>query len=102
MTDLAHHCHALGCKSKCPPRWLMCRSCWDKVPRDMQNEVYRTVKLRNINSCDATWAPWWRAQAYAIHYLAMLKEPDKEKGARWLNRELSFAESLEKRDKNNE
>src|SRR5271166_4951091 len=61
-TMRGHHCHALGCKSSCPPRWLMCRSCWVQVPPDIQAEVYRTVKLRGSH-VDASWAPWWRAQA---------------------------------------
>ena len=89
----AHHCHALGCRVACPPRWLMCRACWSKVPDDMQAEVYSTVKLRGPN-CDATWAPWWRAQARAIHHVAMLSEPDAERGARWLAHELGIADKL--------
>jgi hypothetical protein len=93
---MEHHCHALGCKAACPPRWLMCRACWSKVPAEMQAEVYRTVKLRG-RSCDKSWAPWWRAQAHAIHHVAMLKEPNEEKGTRWLNRELDFAVRLEAR-----
>lgn len=91
---MKHHCHALGCKNACPPRWLMCRGCWARVPAAMQREVYRTVKLRGPD-CDATWAPWWRAQARAIHHVAMLDAIDVERGARWLERELCFAEELE-------
>lgn len=73
----------------------MCGSCWAQVPRDMQDEVYRTVKLRG-RACDASWAPWWRAQARAIHHVAMLKAPSP-KGALWLKRELAFADRLETR-----
>lgn len=62
----------------------------------MQIEVYRTVKLRGPD-CDETWAPWWRAQARAIHHVAMLKEPNAEKGARWLSHELGIADQLEAR-----
>lgn len=91
---MTHHCHALGCKAACPPRWLMCRPCWSKVPPDLQREVYRTVKLRGPD-CDATWAPWWRAQARAIHHVAMLTEPDAEKGQRWLERHLLIADGLD-------
>jgi hypothetical protein len=58
----------------------------------MQAEVYRTVKLRG-RYVDATWAPWWRAQARAIHHVAMLTAPSP-KGALWLARELAFAEKL--------
>jgi len=34
------------------------------VPKSLQNEIYRTVKLRGP-SVDETWAPWWDAQAKA-------------------------------------
>lgn len=91
----AHHCHALGCKNACPPRHLMCGSCWSHVPADMQAEVYRAVKLRG-RLVDATWAPWWRAQARATHHVAMLRDPS-ERGVAWLERELAFAERLEAR-----
>ena len=93
---MEHHCHALGCKAACPPRWLMCRSCWAKVPADLQAEVYRTVKLRGSHA-DASWAPWWRAQAKAIAHVAMLKEPNEVKRDAYLARELRFADTLEAR-----
>jgi hypothetical protein len=89
-----HHCHALGCKRACPPRWLMCRTCWAFVPADIQAEVYRTVKLRGPEA-DASWAPWWRAQARAIAHVAFISHPDVEKRDRYLARELRFADQLE-------
>ncbi len=91
---MSHHCHALGCKRACPPAHLMCAPCWRKVPADLQREVYATCKRRG-ESCDATWAPWWRAAHRAIHHVAMLVEPDVEKGARWLAHEMAVADSLE-------
>ena len=93
---MGHHCHALGCKAACPPRWLMCRACWSRVPADLQAEVYRTVKLRGP-SCDASWAPWWRAQAKAIAHVAMLVEPNEKRRDAYLTRELGFADTLEAR-----
>jgi len=91
---MGHHCHALGCKASCPPRWLMCRACWAKVPADLQAEVYRTVGLRGPDA-DATWAPWWRAQAKAIAHVAFLVDPRPEKRDAYLARELGFADTLE-------
>src|ERR1041385_2548742 len=82
-----HHCHALGCNRQCPPRWLMCRPCWSKVPRELQDEVYRTVGLRGPH-CDASWAPWWRAQAKAIAHGAFLTAPNVEKRDRYLAKEM--------------
>ena len=92
-----HHCHALGCKADCPPRWLMCRPCWAKVPADLQAEVYRTVKLRQKGSVNATWAPWWRAQARAIAHVAHLREPNEERRDAYLMHALEFADKLELR-----
>lgn len=89
-----HHCHALGCKRACPPRWLMCGVCWAKVPADLQAEVYRTVKLRGPR-CNATWAPWWRAQAMAIAHVAHLVEPNEAKRDAYLAHALDFAARLE-------
>jgi hypothetical protein len=95
---MKHHCHALGCKAACPPAHLMCRACWAQVPSEMQAEVYRTVALRG-KAVDATWAPWWRAQARAIHHVAMLRAPSP-KGALYLARELAFADKLDARAEN--
>jgi len=75
---------------------LMCRPCWDQVPADLQAEVYRTVKLRG-RDCDASWAPWWRAQARAIAHVAFLTHPDEAKRDAYLARELGFADELEGR-----
>lgn len=90
-----HHCHALGCTNQCPPRWLMCPSHWDKVPRPLQAEVYNTLKLRR-HPIGASWAPWWRAQAKAIAHVAFLESPDVGKRDRYLAKEFAFAERLER------
>jgi hypothetical protein len=93
----AHHCHALGCKKPCPPRWLMCRWCWAQVPKDIQSEVYRTVAQRG-KMIDATWAPWWRAQARAIAHVAHLKEPNERRRDAYLEREMLVADRMEARE----
>ena len=87
-----HRCHALGCDRACPPALLMCGPCWGRVPVALQREVYRTVKLRGP-SVDATWAPWWRAQARAIAAVAFVRDADAER--HYLAHELAFADSLE-------
>ncbi len=98
---MKHTCHALGCGRGCPPRWLMCRVCWGQVPAEIQTEVYRTVRLRG-SGVDHSWAPWWRAQARAIHHVAMERDrkegrPPDPRGAQYLERELAFAGQLEAR-----
>lgn len=35
-----HHCHARGCKVAVPPRMLMCRPHWRRVPKPLQNAVW--------------------------------------------------------------
>lgn len=92
-----HVCHARGCMRECPPRWLMCRECWARVPADLASEVYRTVKLRGSH-VDASWAPWWRAQARAIAHVAKLTPPiDPHVVDKYLEHELAFANRLEAR-----
>lgn len=93
---MPHTCHALGCTKPCPPQHLMCRVCWSKVPPDMQASVNTTVRQRG-SRVDASWAPWWRAQAYAIAHVAFLTEANVEKRDAYLARELDFADKLEKR-----
>lgn len=89
-----HTCHYPGCDTSCPPRHLMCGYHWSLVPGDRQREVYRTVKQRG-SYIDATWAPWWRAQALAIESVGrqLNDEPALD---RWLERQLETAEKLEK------
>lgn len=90
----AHHCHAMWCKTSCAPRLLMCPKHWLMVPKELQDEVYRTVKLRG-KSIDQTWAAWWRAQANAINHVAKIEKPEWPNHEMVLKRELDFADQLE-------
>lgn len=74
----------------------MCRDCWSKVPKDLQDEVYRTVGLRG-KFADKSWAPWWRAQARAIAHVAFLVEPNTEKRDRYLEHAMATADQMEAR-----
>lgn len=67
------------------------------VKVQLTREVYRTVRLRD-KTVNATWAPWWRAQAEAIAHVAFLESPDVDKRDKFLARERRFATSLEERD----
>lgn len=93
---MKHHCHATGCKTACAPAMLMCRPCWRLVPKDIQDEVYRTVRLRDKKAVDESWASWWRARARAIYHVANLRIPSEKVNAT-LARELAFAAELESR-----
>lgn len=35
-------CPVPGCERRCSSSYLMCRPHWAKVPKDLQNQVYRT------------------------------------------------------------
>jgi len=88
-----HHCHAKWCSTECPPKNLMCATHWKLVPVAMASEVYRTVRLRS-KQLDHTWAEWWRAQAFAIHHVALIDRPDWQHAERWLQSEIKFADQL--------
>mgnify|MGYP003419130197 CR=1 FL=1 len=96
----AHHCHLPGCKAACPPRWLFCKPHWSQVPADVQREVYATVGKRGPY-VDATWAPWWRAQAKAQYNVLMKRAADEQNDliSAWaekrLAKDLAFAATLD-------
>jgi hypothetical protein len=91
-----HHCHALWCSVACPPGHLMCVRHWKAVPPALQAEVYRTFGLRARRVIDATWAPWWRASHRAIHAVALKERPDWAGAQAYLDKELAFADGLER------
>lgn len=92
----AHHCHAKRCSAKCPPRMLMCRSCWALVPPAIQREVYRTVGLRDMRSINETWAPWWRASERAIAEVACAQGVfTREQADAYIAREDAVAAEME-------
>jgi hypothetical protein len=91
---VAHHCHLPGCKVTTPPRWLLCRTHWAKVPAMLQTDVIETVgdRARTVN---ATWAPWWRAAHRAIAHVMRAEGRQCEMVERWLAHKLAFADRLE-------
>ncbi len=72
----------------------MCRKHWRMVPRETQDEVYRTVGLRG-SSIDASWAPWWRAQARAIANVAFQEEPRPDLRDAYILRADKVADQME-------
>lgn len=91
--DLRTTCKAIGCREAIGSQFLMCRGHWSKVPKELQDEVYRTFRARN-SVMDATWAPWWRAQARAVAAIhPWVNETAKEL---WLSHEESCAVRLER------
>ncbi len=93
---MKHTCHLPGCSAGCPPAHLFCRKHWMMVPVDLKAEVNRTVKLREKTAVNASWAPWWRAQALATVDVGKRVHPGTDEAAdRWLAKEMAFAEKLE-------
>lgn len=91
---MKHTCHLPGCNSGCPAAHLLCGPHWRMVPKDLQQEVNATVNQRG-KRVDASWAPWWRAQAQAI--VAVLRKVSGNEDAigRYEAREMDFAQTLE-------
>ncbi len=75
---------------------LTCAPHWRLVPAELQREVYATVGKRG-KLIDASWAPWWRAQAKAIHAIMQAEGRDAEKLAKWFEREMKTADQMEGR-----
>lgn len=90
-----HHCHAIGCKNPCPPRWLMCKPCWRMVPAEYQREVYRTFEERGP-VIDETWASWWRAAALAIAAVQEKRDKTWDRQA-YIDREFAVADKFEEK-----
>lgn len=41
MTEPKHYCHAVGCTKEVPRKLLMCIDHWRRVPKKLQQEVWR-------------------------------------------------------------
>lgn len=88
---MRHTCHAAQCGNACPPRHLMCASCWRLVPAKIQARVYATFRSRGAVT-DASAAPWWRAQADAVEANALARGVD---ASGEVARDRAFADDLE-------
>lgn len=100
-TRVGHVCHVPACSTPCPPAYLTCAPHWRNVPKELQDEVYRTFRARS-KGIDATWGAWWRAQAHAIHAAMLADERIVEaKGVEWIGawlaREVKKAEDFDAR-----
>ncbi len=69
MPDVAHHCHARGCKTKCKPEFLMCPPHWRFVPVHIQRAVYRHYRAGQCEDKSPT-AAWHVAADAAIGAVA--------------------------------
>lgn len=66
---MSHTCHAKGCLTNVPPRMLMCRLHWAKVPASIQRAVYATYRRGQCDDMNPSEA-WHQAADAAIGYVA--------------------------------
>lgn len=94
---MTHHCHARNCKTPCPRRMLMCRKHWSMVPRDIQDEVYRTYREGQCDDMRPSQA-WHQAADKAILAVAV-KEGllTREKADEILERKAAWWKQFEDR-----
>lgn len=67
-----HTCHARECSAHVPPRMLMCRAHWAKVPTSVQRAVYATYRRGQCDDMNPSEA-WHQAADAAIGYVAELE-----------------------------
>ena len=63
MADRPHTCHARGCRTPVKPELLMCLAHWRRVPRPLQQAVWRHYRVGQCN--DMNPSPEWHAAADA-------------------------------------
>ena len=66
---MKHHCHARGCQIVVPPEMLMCRAHWARVPRKIQQAVWRNYRPGQCNDREPSEA-WHVAADAAIGAVA--------------------------------
>lgn len=66
---MQHHCHVEGCNNTCIPKYLMCRRHWYKVPKRIQNLVYKYYRVGQCNDMDVS-VEWFIAARLAINHVA--------------------------------
>lgn len=95
---VVHRCHLSGCRTETNPRMLFCLLHWRMLPKDLQVNVLNTVHLRDMNHVDATWAPWWRAQAAAHVWLLRKLHCDPRLPQELIDKALEVIFKIEKKD----
>lgn len=90
-----HHCHALGCKSACPPEYLMCGHHWRMVPMPLKRNVYRHYRAGQCEDMQFT-GRWLVAASHAIaHVGVMTGVITEEQAYQYILRAEKSAEKME-------
>ena len=75
---MAHICHARGCEKSCPPKHLMCKAHWFKVPKALRDAVWSAYVPGQEVSKDPT-SEWHEAADAAIASVGVVA-PDRQTG----------------------
>ncbi len=72
---MKHLCHAIGCKVSVPPKMLMCLKHWKLVPREAQNDIWKTyVPGQEIRKDPTT--EYLKAQQRAMAFVLKAEKPE--------------------------
>lgn len=52
---MSHHCHAVGCTTRVPPKLFMCRTHWYMVPRPLRQAVWATYRPGQESDKRPSW-----------------------------------------------
>lgn len=66
----SHVCHAVSCKTPCPPEWLMCPRHWRMVPAHLQQAVWSNYRKGQCDDKQVTIG-WLAAADKAIEFVAV-------------------------------
>lgn len=65
-----HRCAAIRCEHIIPPEMLMCYAHWKKVPKPIQNEVWRTYRKGQENDLSLIGPGYREAVRAAVEAVA--------------------------------
>jgi hypothetical protein len=71
-----HHCHAVDCWERVPPKFLMCARHWYKVPAVLRRRVWQTYRIGQEIDKQPSEA-WCLAAREAINFVAQAEGKPK-------------------------
>lgn len=75
-----HHCHVRTCRTECPPEHLMCAAHWKKVPKPLQEAVYKHYRPGQCEDMNVS-PEWVEAAEAAISYVEALERRATAQGS---------------------
>lgn len=78
---MSHTCHARGCEVEVPRKLFMCKKHWFKLPKAMQDAVWREYKPGQENGQASVTEEYCRVTDEAIRHLHELEAKAQAKAA---------------------